>query len=77
MGLGTETAPIPENLVSRKAVMAIAEAEVLIGAVDTAGGDVMNRICSACPTRQNPGAKVVCDHRRTGYHRTSTRQTSA
>jgi len=48
MGLGTETVPIPENLVSRKAVMAIAEADVLVGGVDSAEGrDVMNRICSA------------------------------
>jgi len=48
MGLGTETFPVPENLVSRKAVMAIAEADVLVGGVDSAEGrDVMNRICSA------------------------------
>jgi hypothetical protein len=31
MGLGTETVSIPENLVSRKAVMAIAEADILVG----------------------------------------------
>ena len=31
MGLGTETVPIPENLVSRMAVMAIAEADILVG----------------------------------------------
>jgi hypothetical protein len=48
MGLGTETVPVPENLVSRKAVKAIAEADVLVGGVDSAEGrDVMNRICSA------------------------------
>jgi ThiF family len=48
MGLGTETVPIPENLVSRKAVMAIAEADILVGGLDTAEGrDVVSRICSA------------------------------
>ncbi|WP_425988594.1 ThiF family adenylyltransferase [Afipia sp. DC4300-2b1] len=48
MELGTETVPIPENLVSRRAVMAIAEADILVGGVDSAEGrDVMNRICSA------------------------------
>jgi hypothetical protein len=48
IGLGTETLPIPENLVSRKAVLAIAESDVLVGGVDSAEGrDVMSRICSA------------------------------
>lgn len=48
MGLGTETVPIPEDLVSRKAVLAIAEADVLVGGVDSAEGrDVMSRICAA------------------------------
>jgi hypothetical protein len=48
MGLGTETVPIPDDLVSRKSVLAIAEADVLVGGVDSAEGrDVMSRICAA------------------------------
>lgn len=48
MGLGTETVAIPENLVTRKAVFAIAEADVLLGCSDSAEArDVMSRICAA------------------------------
>jgi hypothetical protein len=48
MGLGSITMPIRGDLVSRKSVLAIAEADVLVGGVDSAEGrDVMSRICAA------------------------------
>jgi ThiF family/Prokaryotic homologs of the JAB domain len=48
MGLGTESVPIADTLISRQTVLAVAESDILMGSVDSAEGrDVMGRICAA------------------------------
>lgn len=46
-GLGTEVEIYPTNIVDRRAVEAVAGADIVFGCVDSAEGrDVLNRICS-------------------------------
>ncbi len=48
MGLGSEPVPLPMSLVSREAVEAVAEADIVFGCVDSAEGrDVLSRLCAA------------------------------
>jgi hypothetical protein len=48
MGLGSEPVPLAMTLVSKEAVEAVAEADVVFGCVDSAEGrDVLGRLCAA------------------------------
>jgi hypothetical protein len=48
MGLGSEPIPLAMSLVSREAVEAVAEADIVFGCMDSAEGrDVLSRLCAA------------------------------